>query len=71
MNFWGTANTICPFYIRESEYRITCEGISEDTVLSLGFPSCREKVSWQEAYCSRFEYTKCPIAHIMKEKYGE
>ena len=71
VNFWGSANTICPFYQRESEYRITCEGISDGTVLSLGFSSCREKLSWQERYCCQFEYEHCPISKVIQKKYRD
>lgn len=66
--FTGTANTVCPFYVRESEFRITCEGISDSCSLSVGFATKGAKRRWQQRYCAAFCYPECPIAAVLLKR---
>ena len=69
--FKGTVETVCPFYLLESKYKITCEGLYENTKFALVFPSDDKKREWQKAMCfSPLKYHKCPFANILEtEKY--
>ena len=67
----GGKRTVCPFYEKESGYRIVCEGLYEDTKFSLLFPKEEAKERWQKAICYSFEkYKICPFVRILEsEKY--
>ncbi len=70
MNFWGKGivETKCPYYEREAEYSITCEGIIEGTENVVRFKSKHEKESYQEDNC--FSYpNKCPVSCMLDKKY--
>ena len=47
MYFEGMSNTKCPYYIRESAYTISCEGIEKGTVNVIKFPSENKKNEFQ------------------------
>jgi len=70
-NYTGGANTICPFYERETERSITCEGLRGDSVLTMRFPTRREKTAWQEEFCMTFTHNRCPLARACYEKYAD
>lgn len=70
-DFEGITKTVCPFYLLESKYRISCEGLYEDTKFSLVFCDESVKLKWQRAMCfSPSKYKKCPFVRILEtEKY--
>ena len=70
-NYKGGANTICPFYERETDRSITCEGLRENSVLTMRFPARKDKSAWQEDFCMTFAYRRCPLARACYEKYEE
>ena len=53
MSYWGigTVNTDCPFYKRESEKEITCEGAEPGTLCAKKFTSKAEKEDFQKHHC--------------------
>ena len=70
-DFEGITKTVCPFYLLESKFRISCEGLYEDAKFSLVFEEEAKKLKWQRAMCfSSSKYHKCPFAKILEtEKY--
>lgn len=52
--------TKCPFYIREAEYSITCEGIIPGTDIATRFTGEKEKREYQELLCYHYP-NNCPI----------
>jgi len=65
------AKTVCPFYLHEAKFSITCEGLIGAAILSR-FGSVEEKLAHQEAVCCGFGYTKlCPLAAALMKKYEE
>lgn len=72
-NFTFGATTICPFYLRETEKSITCEGLQGNATIVLKFLSSSQKQKFQKQKCGNFNYIfLCSIAAaIMREKYTE
>lgn len=64
MGFWGigVTATTCPFYIRESEKEITCEGADMGTKCSKKFNSRKDKENFQKHHC----FTGCDRCHNAK-----
>ena len=66
--FKGMVDTQCPFYIKEANKSITCEGMKEECNLCIKFQSEEEKLKYQEENC--FKYPNgCEIRKINEEKY--
>ena len=51
MNWKGGAETVCPYYERESKYSITCEGVYGGTDLVTHFREAHDKKRWQQKVC--------------------
>lgn len=64
----GGENIKCPFYLRESEYTMTCEGIASGTELATKFPSEKEKREYQKCNCYHRK-SSCVIMRMLEEKY--
>ena len=72
MNIEGAQKTVCPFYIREREYKISCEGIQDTDGVSLFFATSEQREKWQETYCfDIYKYKRCPVAQLIFEKYKD
>lgn len=74
MQFEGGKKTVCPFYLHESKYRLSCESVADEAVdVSLSFKTQEEKVEWQKTYCySLRTYHCCPLVRLLeKYKYTE
>jgi len=70
-NPYGT-KTVCPFYIREAQKSITCEGIIPGTCGMTRFDSASEKLAYQAVNCESYDYTaRCCLAAVLMEKYGK
>lgn len=50
----------CPFYIKEGEYFIRCEGVLKNTECVHRFVSNAEKKRYEETVCSCFGGRNCP-----------
>lgn len=68
-NFNGMSATLCPFYIRESEYSISCEGIVCNSKTIMKFNSKNEKKQHQRLYCFCSAYESCPLYQSLADKY--
>ena len=64
----GGANTKCPFFIRESELQITCEGIIQEANTINKFPTEKQKIEFQVQQCFKYP-NECPLARLNEEKY--
>ncbi len=58
MSYWGVGvtRTDCPFYIRESELQICCEGEEKNHVCKKEFATKEEKLDYQKHHC----FLGCP-----------
>lgn len=62
MYYEGIANTKCPYYIRESKYSISCEGLEEGTEHVTKFPTAKAKKDFQKTRCYSID---CPCKAAM------
>lgn len=70
MKGYVAKEAICPFYHREDEVGIYCEGVNDDSSIKLIHYSSDEKKRYRRRYCCK-EYKRCPIARMLYKKYGE
>ena len=67
----GLVETYCPYYIREAECSITCEGIVASALSCLKFDSSQKKEQFQRKSCFLKDYYKnCPIAAFLESEYS-
>ena len=60
----------CPFYKYDKMKRITCEGIIDDSNISLGFLNWRDYEIHLSAFCCE-HYKKCEVYRMLMQKYEE
>lgn len=65
---FDNVNTLCPFYISEDRFRISCEGITDGSTVRLFFSTRAGKQEYKDKYCNK-KYCKCKIHKILMEKY--
>ena len=68
---YGSTHTVCPFFIREYSKSVSCEGLSERDEIIYKFGSEPAKNAHQRKYCFGYNFTRCPIAKVIFDKYGE
>jgi hypothetical protein len=69
INTTGSANAICPFYLRESTKSISCEGFAGEACL-IRFDSAGARRTWALDHCERYDYgERCPYAKMMEKLY--
>ena len=62
--------TICPFYIKDADKSITCEGLIPGTNDVRRFHTTQIKQEYQENVCQSEAYAYlCPIADALIEMY--
>lgn len=60
----------CPFYKREDNNRIVCEGISEKSTISLSYEHHDDKVQYMRTRCESIEgCRRCPIHSLLERRY--
>lgn len=61
---------VCPFYNGELGRQIVCEGIEEDSAITVTFKSKEGRVQYQRMYCSRIcGYKRCALCKAISQKY--
>ena len=61
-------NTVCPYYQRESQYTISCEGLIGETDTVQRFTKEKSKENYQQKECYRYP-NECPIAKMLDRRY--
>ena len=65
----------CPFAVIDNKSKgeyVKCEGVTEDTRITLWFRSREKKQKHKEKYCCSLEgYKKCYIARGLAHKYDD
>ena len=72
--YWsrGPVNTKCPYYIRDSEYAITCSGLEHGTECATRFRSESDKERFQEKHCFMYDCKCwCTLAKLLEQKVHE
>lgn len=63
-------NVECPFYQRDDgEHRITCEGVLDNSTLTMGLKR-RDFDMYIREYCSK-RYICCEVYRMLMDKYEE
>lgn len=68
-NVSGGASTVCPFYLRETDHSLTCEGCVRGSVTILRFGCRTDKRAWQAGICAHYHFRRCPLAFSAELKY--
>lgn len=72
MGCYAGGTAICPYYLKDAEKSITCEGVLPSTSTMVRFNSAEEKRLWLERCCSTFDYNKlCVIAMLITAVYAD
>lgn len=61
-------NVRCPFYRKEKQNKISCEGVTKESSLNLIFPSIEKRKHYEERFCCA-DYKRCYIAHMLIDKW--
>lgn len=64
------ADVKCPFFRRQTTVSITCEGLTEDSVIRLCFTSGKAKDLQARIFCEK-RYKNCEIYTMLEKKYEE
>ncbi|GFI62076.1 hypothetical protein IMSAG049_01249 [Clostridiales bacterium] len=66
------ADVLCPFYISDSDkpFYLKCEGVCDNSILTLGFRYKTGKRRYVEKYCIK-GYEDCGLFKAIFEKYNE
>lgn len=69
-NWTCSALVVCPYYLRENERQVVCEGLLEGMEMSLRFASRIDKIAHQRRVCCSWGYkTACPYAAMLEARY--
>ena len=61
----------CPFYLREKENTVACEGYIRGTCMITKFPGEKEKRAYMKANCFKPDGGECFMAKSLFGKYEE
>lgn len=59
---------LCPFYHSEDNYKICCEGVTNESTVHVVFPAPRFKTAYSKTFCCE-KYKKCKVCKMLYEKY--
>lgn len=60
----------CPFFKELTNKGISCEGLTDDSLIKLWFSSPKSKLYHTRVFCEN-EYKKCPIYRMLEAKYED
>ena len=60
----------CPYYRKDIQNKICCEGIDYDGTIHLNFTSLKKRTVYEKSVCCG-NYKLCPIAQVLDKKWGE
>lgn len=65
------ANIQCPFYLRSTGQRISCEGIISNTCMITSFPDKKSTAAHMKACCFHTDGGDCGFAKMLFRKYED
>lgn len=72
MKQYVSAYAVCPYYRKEENLKIFCEGYLEGMGITLTFADVTECRLHKKYLCQNIErYKKCPICKMLDENYIE
>lgn len=66
----GTVNAKCPYFERNSEKSITCEGLIKGSRLKMEFQTEDEKDDFLKKNCNEYPDCECAVRVALDRKYG-
>ena len=60
---------LCPFYIKEGNQTVTCEGLIPGTYATQRFPDYGTKRFFEQSSCCRLKEHTCPHADALRRSY--
>lgn len=62
---------VCPFYRRNDNNRICCEGLEERNTINLVFEDPNKQREYKRTHCCDIDrYRSCMICSVLERKYG-
>lgn len=68
-NYSGGVDAFCPFYVKEADKSISCEGFYDGNTLMTRFPSKEAKIEFMRKRCETKDYKSCMLAAALIRKY--
>lgn len=68
MRYYESKEAKCPFYRKEDQYKVFCEGVNNISSINLNFPNTKECRAYKKEHCNS-NYYKCPICKMLYDKY--
>ena len=68
MKYNESAYAKCPFYHKESPQRVFCEGVVDNSSLTLNFADAQTCQDYRFKYCND-KYPDCPVNKMLMDKY--
>ena len=60
----------CPFYKGSDDKRISCEGIVEESIITVSFSSKKNRDTQRRIFCDN-KYGNCEVYRMLNEKYTD
>lgn len=60
----------CPFFKELTKKGISCEGLTDDSIIKLWFNSPKSKELHSEVFCQK-KYKNCEIYRMLEAKYED
>ena len=72
MSVYISKYAVCPYYSRNSDNKIRCEGVDETNTINLVFESKTDLKAYERRYCESLNgYSLCRICRMLDEKWKE
>ena len=63
---------VCPFYRGFDPYRISCEGVTEDSSIKVTFGNPEKAKAYKDCFCRDIDgYRRCRISEMLMGKYAD
>lgn len=63
--YYVSTKALCPHYKSENRFMIVCDGVCEESVTHIAFPSPSTCYQFKRKNC-RDNYRECPIARMLE-----
>ena len=60
----------CPFYKGSDDKRISCEGIVEESIITVSFSSKKNRDTQRRIFCDD-KFENCEVYRMLNEKYTD
>lgn len=67
---YDDVNAKCPYFVGSKKTNITCEGLTEDSVVILHFNTNEKKQQHRNIFCDN-KYHNCEVCRMLDEKNEE